>query len=451
MVVLIHLPDIAMFSRPYPHVPLFPKIPAGIRTPKPCLRPFIFSRNHNPPLRTNPVHPLFDDNAPPTEGLPQIFEPKTTKAGNTDRTPKNVTPLLRPKVYKKTPSLIPQRRKHGHKRFTYNVSVTRRGVRRRAPRFRTAAQIKRENAAVVLNRLEDVADDTMQTGRMTHEDHIFLKQLEELRLDQHHKHKLGDAREIIERAEALTPRRVLEHAERDRHAARRVEENARRVKEEEELRHLRELRRKEEERRRQEAQKRMEEEAMRRAAERARLREQRERELRAKREAFRKAQEEAERHVREQAARRVREEAQRQEKHRLEELERTAAQAGVVACFQIYDAKWEELKKSKTLTSVMLCEMPWPIFAQGCTSPDEISRRSIEEFIFHPLRIGMETKSRKDRLRVEMLRFHPDKFDSHIVSKLRESDREMAIKIAGAVARILTGMMAEEIQRERTR
>ncbi|KAG0697083.1 hypothetical protein DFH29DRAFT_812212 [Suillus ampliporus] len=132
-----------------------------------------------------------------------------------------------------------------------------------------------------------------------------------------------------------------------------------------------------------------------------------------------------------------------------EELRRTAAQVDLVAFFQLYNAKWEELRKSKTLTSVMLCEMPWPIFQQGCTSPDDITRRSMEEFIFHPLRPGSNIKSRKDRLKAEVLRFHPDKFNSHIVRKLRECDREKAIEIAGEVARILTNMMTEEIQREK--
>ncbi|KAG1882598.1 hypothetical protein F4604DRAFT_1576851 [Suillus subluteus] len=290
---------------------------------------------------------------------------------------------------------------------------------------------------------------------MTAEDRIFLKQLEDLRLDQLRSHTLRDAREVVARAEALGPRRELEHAERDRQAALRLEENPRRQKEEEESRRLEELRRLEEERQRQEEEKRRQEEARRRqeearrrAEELARLREQRERELQAKREAFRKAQEEAERRAREQAEQRLREEARRQERQRQEELSRNKAQADLVALFQLYDAKWQELKLSQKLTSVMLFEMPWPTFQQGCASPDDISRRSVEEFIFHPLRPGMETKSRKDRLKVEILRFHPDKFNSNIVGKLRECDREKASEIAGALARILTNMMTEEVQKE---
>ncbi|KAG2042620.1 hypothetical protein BDR03DRAFT_568177 [Suillus americanus] len=454
-----------MFPKsPYRHIPFFPQTPAGFRTlntsKKPYFRPSIFSRLPSPCAAREPNAPaFFDCNAPPTQGLPHIFQPASANTARVGRPPKKAAV---PKVFKKSalskafPSqIIHPRRKLWHKRFTYHLTVTRPGLRRKGPRFCNPAKLRREKAAAALNNLQNAALKTMQAGGMTAEDRIFLKQLEGLRLDQLRRHTLGDAREVVARAEALGPQRELEHAERDRQAALRLEESSQRKEEEEESRRLEELRRLEEERQRQEEEKRRQEEARRRqeearrrAEEQARLREQRERELQAKREAFRKAQEEAERRAREQAEQRLREEARRQERQHQEELRRNKAQADLIAFFQLYDAKWQELKLSQKLTSVMLCEMPWPTFQQGCASPDDISRRSMEEFIFHPLRPGMETKSRKDRVKVEILRFHPDKFDSNIVHKLRECDREKASEIAGALARILTNMMAEEVQKE---
>lgn len=460
------------YTAPYRHIPFFSQTPTGFRmlntTKKSRFRPSIFSRDPSPYVDSPSSSPasqpnaptFFDYNAPPAQALPHIFQPTSANTAHMSRPTKNAAP---PKVFKKknastkasASKIIHPRRKHGHKRFTYHLTITRPGLRRKGPRFHNPAKLRREKAAAALNNLKNVAIETMQADDMTDEDRIFLKQLEELRLDQLRRHTLGDAREIVARAEALGPKRELEHAERDRQAAMRLEENARRQKEEEESRRLEELRRQEEERQRLEEEKRRQEEARRRmeesrrrAAERARLRAQRERELQAKREAFRKAQEEAERRAREQAEQRLREEAQRQERQRQEELRRNKAQADIVAFFQLYDAKWQELKLSKKLTSVMLCEMPWPIFQQGCTSADDISRHSMEEFIFHPLRPGMELKSRKDRLKIEMLRFHPDKFNSNIVRKLRECDREKATEIAGALARMLTDMLTEEIQKE---
>ncbi|KAG2752819.1 hypothetical protein P692DRAFT_20829419 [Suillus brevipes Sb2] len=473
------------YKSPYCHIPFFSQTPAGLRMlnplKKPCFRPSIFSRDpcvdspSSSPAREPNAPAFFDYNAPPTQALPHIFEPTSANSARVSRPTKaaaapNVVKKKNAPIKASTSKIIHPRRKLCHKRFTYHLTITRPGLRRKGPRFHDPAKIRREKAVAALNELKIVAVETMQADGMTDEDRIFLKQLEELRLNQLRDHTLGDAREIVARAEALGPKRELEHAERERQAAMRLEGNARRKKEEEEFRRLEELCRQEEERRRQEEEKRRQEEerrrrqeeekrrqdearrrleeSRRRAEEQARLRAQRERELQAKREAFRKALEEAERRAREQAEQRLREEAQRQERQRQEELRRNQAQADIVAFFQLYDAKWQELKLSKKLTSVMLCEMPWPIFQQSCTSPDDISRRSMEEFIFHPLRPGMELKSRKDRLKIEILRFHPDKFNSNIVRKLRECDREKAIEIAGALARMLTHMMAEEIQNE---
>ncbi|KAG2140597.1 hypothetical protein DEU56DRAFT_285999 [Suillus clintonianus] len=445
--------------------PFLPQIPAGFR---------MLSPMKNSPAREPKAPALIDNNAPPTQGLPYVFEVNSSNTTHVGRTPKTA---CMPKVFKKSAPIKPSpsqtahtRRKHGHKRFTYHLSLTRPGLRRRGPRFNRPAKLQREKAVVALDKLEDIAFQTMQAGSMTDEDRIFLKQLEELRLDQLRKHSLGDARETVARADALGPQRELEHAERDRQAALRLEENARRKKEEEESRRLEELRHLEEEKRRQEEIKRKQEDYKRRAEEwvrrreqrkrereakreeeeRARLHLQRERELRAKKAAFRKAQQEAERRAREQAEQRLREEARRQERQRQEDLRRNAPQADIVAFLQLYDAKWNELKHNKNLTSVMLCEMPWPMFAQGCTSPDDISRRSLEAFIFHPIRPGIKIKSRKDIFRAEILRFHPDKFNSHFVLKLRECDRDKALEIAGAVARTLTDMMAEEIESEKS-
>jgi hypothetical protein len=450
-----------MFNKPFRHIPFIAQTPAGFRTlrlpKKPRFRPSIFSPSPcidsplSSPARAPNAPAFFDYNAPPAQALPRIFQPTSANPVRVSRPTKNTAA---PKVAKKasikasTSKIIHPRRKHWPKRLTYHLTLTRPGLRRKGPRFHNPAKLKREKGAAALDDLKNVAIETMQVDGMTDEDRIFLKQLQALQVDQLRKHRLGDAREIVARAEESGPKRELEHAERDRQAVLRLEDSARRKKEEEEFRRLEELRRQEEERRRQEEEKRREEEARRRAEEQARLRAQRERELQAKREALRKAQEEAERRAREQAEQRLREEAQRQERLRQEELRRNNAQADIIAFFQLYDAKWQELKLSKKLTSVMLCEMPWPIFQQSCTSPDDISRRSMEEFIFHPLRPGMELKSRKDRLKMEILRFHPDKFNSNIVRKLRECDREKAIEIAGALARMLTRMMAEEIQKE---
>ncbi|KAG1848775.1 hypothetical protein DFJ58DRAFT_464922 [Suillus subalutaceus] len=188
-------PSRNMFPKsPYRHIPFFPQTPAGFRmlnpSKKPYFRPSIFSRHPSPrvdspsnsPARESGAPAFFDCNAPPTQGLPHIFQPASANTARVGRPPAKATV---PKVFKKSapkasPSqIIHPRRKHWHKRFTYHLTVTRPGLRRKGPRFCNPAKLRREKAASALNNLENVALKTMQAGGMTAEDRIFLKQLED--------------------------------------------------------------------------------------------------------------------------------------------------------------------------------------------------------------------------------------------------------------------------------
>jgi hypothetical protein len=81
--------------------------------------------------------------------------------------------------------------------------------------------------------------------------------------------------------------------------------------------------------------------------------------------------------------------------------------------------------------------VPWPVLAY-ISHPDQITYPAVEEFLFHPLRT---VKSPKDRLKAEMLRWHPDKFDGRILGKVVVEQIDMVREASGHVARILTQMM----------
>ncbi|KZP08296.1 hypothetical protein FIBSPDRAFT_712785, partial [Athelia psychrophila] len=69
----------------------------------------------------------------------------------------------------------------------------------------------------------------------------------------------------------------------------------------------------------------------------------------------------------------------------------------------------------------------------------DITLQRVREFVFHPLRKGMVLKSRRDRVRAEMLKWHPDKFNAKVLSKV--VDAEQVTEAAGQVARFLTEIM----------
>jgi hypothetical protein len=55
----------------------------------------------------------------------------------------------------------------------------------------------------------------------------------------------------------------------------------------------------------------------------------------------------------------------------------------------------------------------------------------------------MEKKHRKDKLRETFLRFHPDKFEGQLMSRVRESDRQRVRDAIGVVVRALNALTGE--------
>jgi hypothetical protein len=104
-----------------------------------------------------------------------------------------------------------------------------------------------------------------------------------------------------------------------------------------------------------------------------------------------------------------------------------------------YDNAWDALKNEhrEHQGPIHFMQVPWPVLAP-ITHPDQITYPAVEEFLFHPLRT---VKSPKDRLKAEMLRWHPDKFDARILGKVMVEQMDMVREAAGHVARILTQMM----------
>ncbi|KAI9068920.1 hypothetical protein FKP32DRAFT_1534881, partial [Trametes sanguinea] len=71
----------------------------------------------------------------------------------------------------------------------------------------------------------------------------------------------------------------------------------------------------------------------------------------------------------------------------------------------------------------------------------DITYERVREFLFHPFRTTIEGKTRKEILKVEVLRWHPDKFDTFISPKIREGQWEATKEAAGLVARWVTRLM----------
>ena len=217
---------------------------------------------------------------------------------------------------------------------------------------------------------------------------------------------------------------------------RRREEQERRLREERE----RQLREEREHRLREEV------ERVRRLQRECRLREEQERKLREEVDRLRR--EAHERFLREERERQAREERDLQARLRAEQARRAAHDDHARQHFVLYEGKWNELRTSNSLPPIDIGEMPWPVFGV-VSSADQITYQAVRTFLFHPLRPGVEGKTVRDKVKTEVLRFHPDKFNTRIVPKIQPSQRAVAQEIAGAVARILTTLMTEELEQQK--
>ncbi|OJT15123.1 hypothetical protein TRAPUB_8320 [Trametes pubescens] len=121
--------------------------------------------------------------------------------------------------------------------------------------------------------------------------------------------------------------------------------------------------------------------------------------------------------------------------------------------FDLYERKWAELKTSRELKNVVgFHEFPFPITdirsdAAGIMpadfTPGDISYERVRDFLFHPSRRSIEGKTKREVLRAEALRWHPDKFDALICSKMRDGDWDKTKEAGGLVARWVTRLMKE--------
>ncbi|KAF8872733.1 hypothetical protein BD779DRAFT_1452527 [Infundibulicybe gibba] len=112
------------------------------------------------------------------------------------------------------------------------------------------------------------------------------------------------------------------------------------------------------------------------------------------------------------------------------------------ARFTLYDAKWEALKGPDELPPLYFKQLPWPILADINTA-DEITLQAMKTFIFHPERLSPIGKSPKERLRLELLKWHPDKFNAKILGRIAQEQQAHVQEAAGRVARFLNEMLAE--------
>jgi len=154
---------------------------------------------------------------------------------------------------------------------------------------------------------------------------------------------------------------------------------------------------------------------------------------------------ESEFHRRQAEQAQQREEQFRREQARLEQ--ERLAKAGkilnkqdIIKLFENHRAQWDRLQTS---TALKWDDFPWPVFKQP-SGPDDVTTPSITAYMLSPLH--PVDKTSKDRIKENIRRWHPDRFETQLLAKVKESDRDGVREAAGTVVRTLNDLLRSSNQ-----
>ncbi|KIY48470.1 hypothetical protein FISHEDRAFT_31269, partial [Fistulina hepatica ATCC 64428] len=84
---------------------------------------------------------------------------------------------------------------------------------------------------------------------------------------------------------------------------------------------------------------------------------------------------------------------------------------------------------------------PWPMVRRP-KAPDDITKVGISAYILSPHYPGLDpTKSDRDRIKDHIRRWHPDRFETKVLPRVVEADRERVQEGAGSVVRGLNDLL----------
>jgi hypothetical protein len=94
-------------------------------------------------------------------------------------------------------------------------------------------------------------------------------------------------------------------------------------------------------------------------------------------------------------------------------------------------------------------DIPWPVFAptkKSALTLDDLTHSAISSFLLPDPPITtltpLQLKTRKDLLRAQILRFHPDKFEGRLMGRVEAGDeRDRVREGVGKVVRVLNGLI----------
>jgi hypothetical protein len=111
--------------------------------------------------------------------------------------------------------------------------------------------------------------------------------------------------------------------------------------------------------------------------------------------------------------------------------------------YENHENKWGQILDS-SINNLGWNSFAWPVFKRP-SDPDEMTTVAISAYVLSNYAPGA-TKTPKDRIKFQLKRWHPDKFETRILHRVVEEEREKVKMGAGAVVRGLNEMLNKDYE-----
>ncbi|KAJ3996742.1 hypothetical protein F5050DRAFT_49802 [Lentinula boryana] len=114
--------------------------------------------------------------------------------------------------------------------------------------------------------------------------------------------------------------------------------------------------------------------------------------------------------------------------------------------WEMYERRWAAIKREGVEVvpfPLRFDQLPWPMFHFKPTliDIDDLCEDEISYFVLSTKRPGYQKKYAKERLRHELLHYHPDKFNARVLPYMLDEEREKAVAGASKVTIILHNLL----------
>lgn len=128
-------------------------------------------------------------------------------------------------------------------------------------------------------------------------------------------------------------------------------------------------------------------------------------------------------------------EQERVERERQARAGKVMSKEDVLRLYEEHERQWLRIP---TLDMLSWATFAWPMLKKP-SSPEELTTTAISAYVLNPYAPG--DKSEKDRIKEHIRRWHPDRFETKLLPRVRSDDREKVKEGAGQVVRSLNELL----------